>query len=144
VIGWAVVVPFVSHVVRRRNRNNPTLQEAFTRYSRLLVVVIGLVVGTVAGCGFAAAVILFDRLVGAVGVPGYVPLLVLFLGFYRNSSRIRFLGMLTILLVVGKLFLVDLSQISTLLRILLFIGFGVVFLVVRYLLHQKWGDTEWF
>ncbi|MDR8393664.1 DUF2339 domain-containing protein [Aliifodinibius sp. S!AR15-10] len=73
---------------------------------------------------------------------GIYALLILFLGFYRNSSRIRFLGMLTILLVVGKLFLVDLSQISTLLRILLFIGFGVVFLVVSYLLHQKWGDTD--
>ncbi|MFH5832247.1 DUF2339 domain-containing protein [Halalkalibaculum sp. DA384] len=73
---------------------------------------------------------------------GIYALLILFLGFRQESNRIRFAGMATIFLVVGKLFLVDLSQISTLLRILLFIGFGVVFLVVSYLLHKRWGGTK--
>lgn len=39
--GWFLVVPAVSRVVRRRNRNNPTIQEAIPRYTRLLVLVTG-------------------------------------------------------------------------------------------------------
>ena len=50
--GWFVVEPLVARVVRRRNRNNPTIQDAITRYVLLLVVVIAAVVGVVvAGYG---------------------------------------------------------------------------------------------
>lgn len=45
VVGWFLVEPAVSRVVRRRNRNNPTLQDAISRYVRVLVVLVGLVVG---------------------------------------------------------------------------------------------------
>ncbi|MDX1617590.1 MAG: DUF2339 domain-containing protein, partial [Balneolaceae bacterium] len=69
---------------------------------------------------------------------GIYALVVLFLGFRLGSSRVRTLGMVTIFIVVGKLFLVDLTQINTLLRILLFIGFGALFLVVGYLLQTRW------
>jgi small-conductance mechanosensitive channel len=39
-LGWFVVEPVVARFVRRRNRNNPTIEEAVSRYVRLLVVVI--------------------------------------------------------------------------------------------------------
>lgn len=44
-LGWYVVGPVVSRVVRRRNRNNPTVQEAIARYFRLSVAVVGVFVG---------------------------------------------------------------------------------------------------
>ena len=51
-IGWFLLEPAVSRFVRRRNRGNATLQEAITRYVRLLVVVLGALVGAVlAGYG---------------------------------------------------------------------------------------------
>lgn len=71
---------------------------------------------------------------------GIYALAVLFIGFWRNIGRLRFIGMATVFLVVAKLFLVDLTQLQTILRILLFIGFGVVFLAAGYLLQQHWGD----
>jgi uncharacterized membrane protein len=37
-------------------------------------------------------------------------------------------------LVVLKLFLVDLDEVEPLLRVLLFLGFGIIFLVLSYLL----------
>lgn len=51
-IGWFVVEPSVARVVRRRNRNDPTIREAITRYVRLLAVLLAAIVGvTVAGYG---------------------------------------------------------------------------------------------
>ena len=51
-VGWFVVEPLVGRAVRRRNRNNPTIQEAITRYVRLLVLVAASLVGAgVAGYG---------------------------------------------------------------------------------------------
>ncbi|MFB6194754.1 MAG: mechanosensitive ion channel family protein [Haloplanus sp.] len=39
-VGWFAVEPFVMRFIRRRNRNNPTIQEAVSRYFRLFVLVI--------------------------------------------------------------------------------------------------------
>lgn len=39
-VGWFVVEPLVGRYVRRRNRNNPTIQEAILRYVRLLSLVV--------------------------------------------------------------------------------------------------------
>lgn len=51
-IGWLVVHPILTRVVRSRNRNNPTLQAAVILYFRLLVVLVGTLVGVaVAGYG---------------------------------------------------------------------------------------------
>lgn len=47
-VGWLVVEPAISRFVRRRNRGNTTIQEAITRYVRLVVVVAGVLVGAVA------------------------------------------------------------------------------------------------
>ncbi|GAA0510397.1 Mechanosensitive ion channel [Halorubrum aquaticum] len=51
-LGWVLVEPMVSRAIHRRNRNNPTLREAISRYLRLLVLVVAFLVGAgVAGYG---------------------------------------------------------------------------------------------
>ena len=51
-LGWVVVEPLVSRVVARRNRGNPTIQEAISRYVRALTLVLAFIVGAgVAGYG---------------------------------------------------------------------------------------------
>jgi uncharacterized membrane protein len=47
-------------------------------------------------------------------------------------------GMATLFLVVGKLFLVDLAEVEALWRVLLFVGFGVLFLSLSYYLQALW------
>ncbi len=47
-------------------------------------------------------------------------------------------GMATLFLVVGKLFLVDLAQVGTVWRVLLFLGFGGLFLALSYYLRSLW------
>lgn len=61
-------------------------------------------------------------------------------GFAQNKERVRLTGMATIFLVVGKLFLIDLSQLQAIWRILLFIGFGGVFVLLGYYLQSRWSD----
>ena len=73
VVGWTLLEPAVSRLVRRRNRNNPTIQEAISRYVRLLVVVVALAVGAgVAGFAgvLAGSALLVAALTLAVGVAG--------------------------------------------------------------------------
>ena len=48
-LGYLVAVPAVVRVVRRRNRNNPTVREAIERYVTALVVVVALGVAVAAG-----------------------------------------------------------------------------------------------
>lgn len=48
----------------------------------------------------------------------------------RKEAQMRYLGGLTIAVVVGKLFIVDLSRLETIYRILLFLVFGGLLLVV--------------
>lgn len=43
-IGLGVVEPLMSRLIRRRNRNNPTIEEAITRYIRLVVLVVAVFV----------------------------------------------------------------------------------------------------
>lgn len=63
-------------------------------------------------------------------------------GFIQDEERLRFTGMTTIFLVVAKLFLVDLSQLQALWRILLFIGFGGAFVFLGYYLQSRWSDVN--
>jgi uncharacterized membrane protein len=44
----------------------------------------------------------------------------------------------TLLLVVAKLFLIDLAELETIWRVLLFMGFGAVFLVLSYYFQKLW------
>ncbi|AXG11411.1 mechanosensitive ion channel family protein [Haloplanus rubicundus] len=72
-VGWFAVEPLVARFVRRRNSNNPTIQEAVSRYVRLLVLVVAFFVAAgTAGygrfIGDSALVIAAGTL--AVGVAG--------------------------------------------------------------------------
>ena len=51
-------------------------------------------------------------------------------------------GMATLFLVVAKLFLVDLAEVEALWRVLLFVGFGVLFLTLSYYLRALWCPRE--
>ncbi|MGD8746970.1 MAG: DUF2339 domain-containing protein [Balneolaceae bacterium] len=73
---------------------------------------------------------------------GAYGIFLLILGFVKYGRRIRLAGMSTIFLVVGKLFLVDLSQLQAIWRILLFIGFGAVFLVLGYYWQKRIGEDS--
>lgn len=60
---------------------------------------------------------------------------VLFLAAMRQNNRwLRLAAFSTLALVVLKLFLVDLDEVEPLLRILLFLGFGIVFMMLSYIL----------
>jgi small-conductance mechanosensitive channel len=52
VLGWYVLEPAIARLVSARNRNNPTIEEAISRYVRLVVVLVGVFAGVaVAGFG---------------------------------------------------------------------------------------------
>ena len=59
-------------------------------------------------------------------------------GLQLAWSRLVIVGMGTLLLVVAKLLLVDLISLDAVWRILLFLGFGGVFLVLSYYLQALW------
>ena len=68
----------------------------------------------------------------------------LVLGLRCPSATLVRTGGVTLLLVVGKLFLLDLMWVGAIWRILLFLGFGGVFLVLSYHLQALWktGSTS--
>jgi len=73
VLGWYVVGPLLLGTVRRRNRNNPTIQEAVRRYFRLGVLLLGVFVGVgVAGYGqvLTSSALVVAAATLAVGVAG--------------------------------------------------------------------------
>ena len=72
-VGWYVLAPAIARVVRRRNRNNPTLQEAITRYVRAIVLVVALFAGAgTAGYGqfLSNSALVVAAATLAVGVAG--------------------------------------------------------------------------
>jgi small-conductance mechanosensitive channel len=72
-VGWYVLDPLLSSAVRRRNRNNPTIREAVSRYFRLLVLLVAVLVGAgIAGYGHVIgdSAIVIAAATLAVGVAG--------------------------------------------------------------------------
>src|SRR5215212_4078295 len=65
-------------------------------------------------------------------------------GLQLARSRMVIVGMGTLLLVVAKLLLVDLINLDAVWRILLFLGFGGIFLILSYYLQALWraGSRE--
>lgn len=63
-------------------------------------------------------------------------------GLTKEIQEIRLAAMGTIFLVVGKLFLIDLSQLQAIWRILLFIGFGALFLLISYYVQRTFVDES--
>jgi len=67
---------------------------------------------------------------------GVYAVVLLVWGFQRNSDLIRKTAMATVFLTVGKLVLVDFSQLEAIWRILMFIGFGGFFLLISYYIQK--------
>jgi uncharacterized membrane protein len=63
-------------------------------------------------------------------------------GLHLARSRLVIVGMGTLLLVVAKLLLVDLINLDAVWRILLFLGFGGVFLILSYYLQALWRASS--
>ncbi len=72
---------------------------------------------------------------------GLYAIILLIVGLRQDLNRLVTTAMGTLLLVVGKLFVVDLAEVETMWRILLFVGFGGIFLVLSYYFQHLWKRT---
>ncbi len=88
---------------------------------------------------------IFKELYSVDGGQGYVTvvwglyaIILLLAGLRQNLNQLVVVAMGTLLLVVGKLFVVDLAEVETIWRILLFLGFGGIFLVLSYYFQHLW------
>ncbi len=82
-LGWFVVEPAIGRAIRRRNPDNPTIQEAITRYVRLFVVILAVIVGAgFAGYGqfIGDSAIVIAAATLAIGVAGQTVIGSLFSG----------------------------------------------------------------
>lgn len=69
---------------------------------------------------------------------GVYAAILLMLALRLGQARLRQVALGTLILVVAKLFLVDLSELETIWRVLLFMGFGAVFLLLSYYFPKLW------
>lgn len=69
---------------------------------------------------------------------GVYAVVLLVVGLRRENAWLRTAGLLTLALVVGKLFVVDLARLEAIWRILLFLGFGALFLALGYYMPWLW------
>lgn len=72
---------------------------------------------------------------------GLYAIILLILGLRHDLNQLVMTAMGTLFLVVGKLFVVDLAEVETIWRILLFIGFGGIFLMLSYYYQHLWNRT---
>lgn len=63
---------------------------------------------------------------------GICALVLLMIGWYRSASVSRRAGLVTLLIVIGKLFIIDLAELEAVWRVLLFLGFGGLLLLLSY------------
>ncbi len=73
---------------------------------------------------------------------GIYALTLLIIGLRLNQTQLRSVAVWTLLIMVGKLFLVDLAQLKAIWRILLFLGFGGVFLIISYFFQALWKENS--
>ncbi|BAY52336.1 hypothetical protein NIES2134_100560 [Thermostichus vulcanus NIES-2134] len=59
-------------------------------------------------------------------------------GLQRDSAAVRTVALITLIITLGRLFFVDLIQLAPLWRVLLFMGFGLIFLLLSYFLRALW------
>ena len=64
------------------------------------------------------------------------------LGLLAASATTRKVGLWTLLAAVAKLFLVDLDRVDPFIRILLFLGFGALFLGISYYYRDRWSKPD--
>ena len=86
---------------------------------------------------------LFDNGLAYVSVAwGLCALALLIAGAQRNDEKLRWTGLATLLLVIAKLFVIDLAELDALWRILLFLGFGTLLVVVSYFFPALWRSPD--
>ena len=73
---------------------------------------------------------------------GAYAIVLIVLGLASFGKQVRMAGLITMLIVVLKLFLVDLAQLQAIWRILMFMGFGSVLLLVGYLIQSKFLEKS--
>ncbi len=59
-------------------------------------------------------------------------------GFWRSSAFLRWQALLLLAVAIGKVFLVDVSQLSEGYRILSFLGLGALLLAVSFVYQRDW------
>lgn len=73
---------------------------------------------------------------------GIYAIAMLVTGLRKASTVLGTTALVTLLVVVGKLFLVDLATLETLWRVLLFLGFGFVFLLLSHYFKPLWKKND--
>lgn len=138
-----------------RNELLPTLFNADAAVSLLAIVTLARIatltnvgwerVGYGVGAHLTFMILLLSELSKLNDGQGYVTIawgvygaFLLVFGLRRNNHRFRITALATLFAVVGKLFLVDLAHIEAFFRILLFMGFGGVFLALSYYFRSLW------
>jgi len=98
---------------------------------------------------FLSELIRFENGQGYITIAwGIYSAVLLVIGLVKNQDFLRSIAVGTLFVVVGKLFLVDLANLEVLWRILLFMGFGGLFLFLSYYFQDLWkgkarvGDSE--
>jgi uncharacterized membrane protein len=59
-------------------------------------------------------------------------------GFWRRSAFLRWQALLLLAVTIGKVFLLDMSQLSQGFRILSFLGLGALLLAVSFVYQRDW------
>lgn len=73
---------------------------------------------------------------------GFYGAALLVMGLRRDLAGLRIVGLGTLLLVVAKLLLVDLTEVKAIWRILLFLSFGGLFLFLSYYFRVLWKPAS--
>jgi len=73
---------------------------------------------------------------------GLIALLLIVAGLRLNLHQVRITGLLTLLLVIGKLFLIDLSRIDAIWRVLLFLVLGGLLMLLSYYFKSLWKSDS--
>jgi len=80
---------------------------------------------------------------GIVSVAWGLYIVALFVfGLRKNLTVVTKTAMATLLVLVGKLFLIDLANLETIWRVLLFLGFGAVLLLLSYYFQALWKTKK--
>ncbi|MFN4278942.1 DUF2339 domain-containing protein [Thermosynechococcus sp.] len=62
-------------------------------------------------------------------------------GLRRDTSAVRTMALITLIITLVRLFFVDLINLAPVWRVLLFIGFGLMFLLLSYFFRALWGRS---
>jgi len=66
----------------------------------------------------------------------------LIFGLRLNYHKLRLAALGTLILLVGKLFMIDLAKLEAIWRVLLFIGIGGILLTLSYFFQSLWKKDD--